>query len=467
MFEDFYVDAHESHAQNKQQRLRQLLQKYVELQRLQDLETNEQLTTNQRKRLLNGKTKRKILRRIHEQLNRRLRPEETFEVWHEHRNLNVNLKRQHPPKGVEGDVEAVLSSNENQVDENTSVVDDDEEDENDEGSIASQLARFTSSFDESNSWTKTNLLIRTRGLEVLPARSTPPGFTKYHVNNLKNLLHINILRRNWQMAYKVFCLLVRLPNVDIRSVWPLGVEILRQQQKLNGKNQPTMYKDDRFFDWLASFFIISRSAGNQTRMISAPIWRSGSRTHTPLYIIMSLWSLLVRQEYSKLNDRLEELLLEPPFNTDGVFFFISALCKLSECIELIRQGANGFKDTIVNNCNFVEKQLEQCKELHFAYPRDLIHNELKSVLAQLDGPTKTTTTTRETTPSSSSESSDDENDDEPPENISFDVPMFEEKRRRMSTTRLPSSPPSEYLENEYDEGHIERDEGIDFDFDFE
>lgn len=375
MFENFYVGQNESkRSNNKEYKLNLLLQKYVELQKIDQLG----LTAQQRKILKKSKrSKRLVTKLIRDRLTKRLKPEETFEIWHSQNNLNVNLEKQMQFK----DVGELIDEQENGASKSVETSDSEAEIESHKNTEC-QLNKFISTFDSSDSWTKANLLIRTRGLETLPQANSgedsysrgTPGFSKYHVTNLRNLLHLNMLRRNWDLAYKVFCLLVRLPHVDIRSIWSLGIEILQQQRntqrQVQDESLQLLFKDERFFDWLSSFYIITRSTVSNSRLVAAPIWRSGSRTHAPLYVITSLWNLLVKGEVLKVLERLEELLLEPPFNTDGAFYFLLALCQLAKCF-------NG--EDVATNLALIKKNLDKCKHYKFEYPKELIEKELKQV----------------------------------------------------------------------------------------
>lgn len=399
MFENLYVDPLDSKSQNKYIKLNQLLLKYVELQKLDQLCKGDELNIKQKKNLRRKpKIKKLAMKLIHERLTKKLKPEETYEVWHSQRNLNKNLERQGKAKTVKEVLEeaGTGTGTETETETGGEISDSDNLDSNsDSGSsmvseeVENDLKKFISTFDGSNSWCKANVIIQTRGLEILPQTNNDSdgnfgdgglqkgtvGFNRYHVTNLRNLLHLNMLRRNWDLAYKVFCLLVRLKNVDIRSIWPIGIEILiQQQQRQSYRNSAQLFKDEKFFEWLKSFFIITRSTIRNSRLVSAPIWRSGSKTHTPLYIITSLWRLMIKNETSKVEDTLDELLLEPPFNTEGVFYFLLAMCKLSNCYKEIVS-----KDEILSNISSIEKNLELCKKYHFIYPKELMTRELKLV----------------------------------------------------------------------------------------
>ena len=427
MFEDFLSDPKYSNSKKKHKQLQKLLLKYIEVQKFHEIKSNEDFPLQQRQKLNKAKTKKKILKKIHDELNERLRPEETFEIWHLHKNLNLDRQKsakKHNADGQENMTEKLMGDLINST-ENDEV---ESEESDNEQSVDSQLDRFLNSFDLSSTWTKANFLIKTKGLEVLPhdsletystniTRNGNIGLRNHHINNLKTLLHVNILRRNWELAYKIFCLLIRLPKVDIRSLWPLGIEILNRQREETAYDNKDikLFKDEKFFDWLSSFFIIHRHSNtfnlSNTRKISAPIWRSGSRTHTPMYVITSLWGLMIKNKYTRLRDRLDELLLEPPYNTDGVFYFLMVLCKLLENFKLANKyssvgneapvdesenedddelndlfftSKNDIHKKILENQKVIERNLEKCIEFNFEFPQSLINNEINGIMKQIN-----------------------------------------------------------------------------------
>ncbi|OUM54113.1 hypothetical protein BVG19_g3463 [[Candida] boidinii] len=58
------------------------------------------------------------------------------------------------------------------------------------------------------------------------------SFVNYNINNLVNVLQICLLRNDFKNAYLAFSLIVRLPGVDIREIWPIGLEILKNLNEL-------------------------------------------------------------------------------------------------------------------------------------------------------------------------------------------------------------------------------------------
>ena len=363
-------------------KLNKLLSKYIELHTLQDFYHR----THDRRKLKHNK--RKFLKLIHHELKKRMKPEETFEVWHQLKNLNVNLDKLAPPADLESLFHS-LDHKEPQPAAKSHDHDDDDDDDDDDTVVTEKLKKFTQSFDTSSSTTKSSFFILSNGLEILPS-NTKPSFQRQHIQNLTTLLHINILRKNWNLAYNIFCLLVRFPLVDIRSIWSLGVEILKHQQTPSN----SLIKDDKFFEWLSSFYVInhlnSATRLGRSRLTGAPIWRTGSRTLSSLYVVTSLWNMLFKQDYAALRNRLEELLLEPPYDSDGIIYFLLALCKLGEAAELANQANEnsdngGTYTKLTSLMKSVDSDLSKVDSLDFVYPKDFVNRQIVNIMKFVDG----------------------------------------------------------------------------------
>ncbi|KAL7666210.1 RNA polymerase I-specific transcription initiation factor RRN11 [[Candida] zeylanoides] len=366
MFENLYVDALQSKASNKFVRSDQLVRRFVERQTVESLSRGGELTAAQKRALRQRRVRRRVRQHLEARYARRARPEETFEVWH------PAAERQ--DSGVAAVIDAAASPS----DRGDAGSDGDSDDsDRGEADLSEGDPRFARS-----GWTRASVLIRTRGLETLPQKSVEPdsatyqrnavGFTRYHVANLRDLLHINMLRRNWSLAYKVLCLLVRLPNVDLRSLWPLAVEVLARRQAQRGA--PGVFKDERFLDWLASMYPLGRTAAHARRIVAAPAWRGGSRTHAPVYVATQLWRLLARRQVARVAERVEELLLEPPYATDGTFHFLLAVCRVCQCHDVGLSAAE-----VDAHARAAVSSLRQCRRYRFEYPRDVMHHELRQV----------------------------------------------------------------------------------------
>lgn len=420
MFEDIYQKFEVRESRPRQ--LESLLSKYKEVKKYQELYGSLSPVIHNKAR---NRNREQALRTIRRELKKRLKPEETYEVWHEKLHVNVNLGQS---KSSDPTTRHIMSTPTSASRDSSDISDSDDDDPKaaSENSLATyRLQRFTESFDTTSDWIKSNFILRTNGLEVLPYHKYEGGrpVKDQHINNLKTLLHLQMLRRNWSLAYKIFCLLVRLP-VDIRSLWPIGVEILKRKGDQNhnelenqnelGSTSSEMHSsgrssgsrvsvrtvlDEKFFDWLSTFYIIpnvnSANLTTHSKEISAPIWRSGSKYHAPLYIVSALWNLLTKGEYVKLKDKLENLLLEPPYNIEGEFYFLLVLCYIEELIHLADKylhvsNNNGFHskteiyNQILGKTKIIEQNLGKCDELHYQYPKELIVDQVAAILKSLD-----------------------------------------------------------------------------------
>lgn len=231
---------------------------------------------------------------------------------------------------------------------------------------------------------------------------------KLHVRSLRILLHASILKRKWQSAFKVFCVLVRFDWVDKRAIWPLGMEILTQRKRelLAVRKLPKleMNKETQFLEWISLLYPAARVKFISTRTYQGPVYRSGSRTHAPLSIITGLWHLLVEQKYSRVRELLDDMLLHPPYASDGAYPFLLAMCCMAENQSLINMfqkfdlcggffedtqevgdladepGLLSSKETmktrIFNNNAQTRKMLDECDKLGFQYPREELEARL-------------------------------------------------------------------------------------------
>lgn len=428
MFENFIYDSNVSNSKKKFKQLEKLLQNHKELNVLTELKSQGKLAHGDVPISLSNKNQlHDIIRRS---ISRKRLPEDTFEEWHKNPNLNVLLNRQIKnanEKSDVGDIANVVNEVKNSTENGNYTSgghDSNESGDSIEGNPGIAIQDFLKRFELSDNWVKASYLIKTRGLEVLPHgfdRSSSTfasrgmySIRRHHLKNLKVLLHINILRKRWGAAYKIFCMLIRFPNVDIRSIWPLGIEILSRKREEGAYSSDGLasFKDEKFLNWLSSFYSINKhynSISMNSRKFSAPVWRLGSKTHSPLYLITSLWTLLVKNKYNALGDKLEELLLEPPYNVDGTFYFLMALCKLLETIELVNKflrttetseaftletDGDSLNDNEIRNLpkehiqerihasiKKIIENLNKCKELSFVFPETVFEAELKKIIS--------------------------------------------------------------------------------------
>ncbi|EGW33987.1 uncharacterized protein SPAPADRAFT_49075 [Spathaspora passalidarum NRRL Y-27907] len=395
----------------------QLLTKYTELKQVEEIRRN--VSKVHKRKLQNSNVRKRVLELIHNELNKIDKPEETFEVYHITKNLNQNIKAktksEKSKKGgkrteSEQPDDATLQAKVVQFLDNLDEDAEDGEEVNDkyeeyDNIVSHKLDQFTNEFDHSHRRAKIDFLIRSNGLEVLPKDyiDKDKSFQRLQINNLSTLLHVNILRKNWQLAYKIFSLLIRFPSVDIRTIWPLGIEILVNLQQQS--NSHTL-KVEKFFDYLSSFYMLSNVNSSQSkgksRPNAAPVWRSGSKTLTPLYVITALWNLFVKQEYENLINRINELVLEPPFNTEGVLYFIYALCHLCQAVQAVyaytvQDTADNFTELnqpyrnrrevlkeVDSLQHIINETLKKCEKLEFEYPKSEVDSQISSLMETIN-----------------------------------------------------------------------------------
>ena len=125
-----------------------------------------------------------------------------------------------------------------------------------------------------------------RGYEIYSRPSQVHQTT--HITHLNELLHINVMEGQWETAFRCFSILIRLPGVDIRSMWGLGVRILRELSSTD-KN---VASSDEFLGWLSGIYT-SRSNFNHTmNFLMDPVFRTGSKKHTAKFVSAWLWEML-------------------------------------------------------------------------------------------------------------------------------------------------------------------------------
>jgi len=261
-----------------------------------------------------------------------------------------------------------------------------------------------------------HLKVLSSGYEILPKKSlilksdslSYEPYMKYHVGRLSNLLHLLVLRQDWKRAYKCFSLLIRQRNIDLRSIWGIGVEILTRLNELKFTDHLQEFGEDfhldeydirllsvlrnkdlipdqnlrgslldftpdsrldKFLTWMHVYYGVkyfysyndqswelkhylygaeleeNESAPEDTenepnnkhpkknsdKLSMAwrlpPAFRTGSKTHTPLYVTTMVWHLIISLDLDRAEEVLSELLLEPPFNSDGMYFYLTGLVK--------------------------------------------------------------------------------------------------------------------------------------------
>ncbi|EMG48835.1 hypothetical protein G210_0531 [Candida maltosa Xu316] len=409
MFEDitFYNTKHARASRTSQH----LLNKYQEIRHFTDIYKTAEKPLKKKLR----RKREKVLKLIHDELNKRLKPEETYEVWHDlSDNLNKNINKK--VNGSGEDRQSILLEKVNTILRNEDINEEEEEegDAVEEGNdekyetyniiSTNKLTQFVNDFDTLTGLAKYRFIIESNGFEVLPIEKNPhepKSSFHQHITNLTSLLHLQIMRQNWSSAYKIFSILLRFPQVDLRTIWPLGIEILLNMNELENGNNVWSLKVKKFFNYLASFYTISKTSSAQNtvrnnRSNTAPVWRSGTRTLTPMYIITSLWYLFVNQDYEQVLNRVNELIIEPPYNLEGVLYFIVSLCHLCEgtkTVESWKKSYTGNKSDghrVLNQLKEVEKKMmdnfRKCEELDFLFPKTEIEAQFHELVEMVRNP---------------------------------------------------------------------------------
>ncbi|EGV61970.1 rDNA transcription factor component [Yamadazyma tenuis] len=394
-----------------QLKLDKAILRYQQHKVYQALLQNKTLSGSIKKKIKESHYKQILLKKIKESMENPTRPEEAFEIWNQSDHMNVYRRSTNtePLKFDEEFLDNMLTNAQRHREEENG---DSGNDDDDSGSelikehlFEEYFNKLTRPADFSGISRKPKLefLLTTEGYEVLPLPSeeTKTGFYRYHIANLNFFLHSSILNKSWDQAYKILCILLRFPGIDIRYLWPLAIEILRGKHNENKETTSVFkYKERRFFSWLASFYILSASRPGLVE--NAPVFRSGSVTHVPIFIIESIWSLLDDGQVERVKTEVKSLILKAPFENEGVFSFILCLCYLMENVQLADRYAkvdtSDENDLEVNiflndkasiyakiSSNFeeVDKYLHKCTELKFEYPPDIVEVQTNIILSKI------------------------------------------------------------------------------------
>lgn len=412
-------------------------------ERLVDLLVREKLLLEVERRRgseMDPGSRNELLRRASEIMKNRPLPEETYEVWHsgklgvpplvdeliaeaeameKHETNNNDNNEQDTEEDTSDessdslDSEYLLSDHDQ---EETSVIEEeDEELHPDTRYAARKLRKWNSLTDTTRSWAKDRYMLTSAGMEFPGLYDERKSVVNSHISNLLNLLHISILYKRWDQAYRAFGLLLRFEQVDLRAIWPLGLEILSRRKEEMVKNKTgsklELMKCRRFLEWLELVYPVLPSVVLTTQSRVGPVFRAGSRRHAPAFVAAGLWQLLVDKSYNKLRETLDELLLVPPYSIDGGFFYIKALCCLCENIQLadlyVHFDVRGFpedvdigdmaddmlllgsKDAIqarvLSNISQIEDLIASCESLGFAYAKWDFDDQMKKVKGYLEG----------------------------------------------------------------------------------
>lgn len=372
MFEDITTNVYQKFGEDSTALADDLLRLREINLRLSNLAEQKKLPESVTSRITKPKHKRHFLRKLRDEFKDLVKPEETYEIWNQE---NLRSYRVHSEtKNLDDDLLVdVLNQALNE-----------EFDDYDNNRIKDLQEKLKDIRDgKINDSVSSEFLLRTSGFEIMPHQRNLNDHYRYHLHNLTILLHLSMSKDNWDLAYKIFCLILRMPDLDIRNFWSLGVEILKQKA-LSSNFTLFTTKQQRFFTWLVSFYVLKIK--NPSYISLAPIYKSGSATRVPIYFITSLWSLLSQNDHKKVIDDIESLILIKPYDTDGTLHFILTVSYLMQTTKLSSEYEAADRPTrsdwylkITKNFRTIEKYLEKCDNLDFHYPRDLIDEQIKYI----------------------------------------------------------------------------------------
>ncbi|CAB4255553.1 similar to Saccharomyces cerevisiae YML043C RRN11 Component of the core factor (CF) rDNA transcription factor complex [Maudiozyma barnettii] len=230
------------------------------------------------------------------------------------------------------------------------------------------------------------------------------------IETLIQLLHVNIIRRKWNIAYRVFAQLVRIPSVDIRSIWNLGVEIMSHAQE---NNDPEQKMTLEFLEWMTKVYSSRAKYIEGINHKLAPMFRSSSKDHTAAYVTTLLWrSLYVAAAHTLDNDhytddtnktsdaalqtlieKIDDMLIIPTYMEESEIWFVQAMCHVVKTDYLTRQMSvervGSINDIRRNDVTAAIKTAERCLQeclertagdtVQFAFPDRYIRRQLRQL----------------------------------------------------------------------------------------
>ena len=246
---------------------------------------------------------------------------------------------------------------------------------------------------------------------------------------LTDLLYLNVYRQEWSIAYRIFAILVRLPKVDIRSLWVVGIKILSALEAQEHETESTVGDQSfprslRFLEWMSKVYSTRGNFIQGRNYKLDPVFRAGSKNHTPKYTLALLWKRLIRSSEAmkralddhrasttwesstraleELIERLSELVLRPPFMEDPEVWFIYSMCylvkadNLSQRILRRRQLAESYNalqtepqnNEVDESIELLKKCLKTCDEKSrgaFVYPKRMIDREIRDIELRVYG----------------------------------------------------------------------------------
>lgn len=334
-------------------------------------------------------------------------PEDTYEVWVQEPHINQNFSRflEASTKKPKSNDQLFEENTASEAEETDGEDNKEESDEDDEKLL--KMERFTSD--------QAHFLIRKEGLEILPHIDSDHGhdsvsstkhlsnsisYSKKHTMVVSKLLHLNILRKNWKIAYKCFSLLIRINHVDIRSIWPLGIEILTrlaEEEFLNKQpegsydeyklrtnfndqelsSQLQIFKDEQFIQWMQTFYPVNVKFKPNKYWNQLP-YRIASRDTPAVYIVTFMWILIMKQNFEKVNEKLSELLLQAPYINDGTFYFLQGFSYQLEASMLSKQNNTDIQQ-VEKLMLDAKNYYHEAKQRNAEFPEELVNKDMNLI----------------------------------------------------------------------------------------
>jgi hypothetical protein len=178
------------------------------------------------------------------------------------------------------------------------------------------------------------------------------GLRLRHTHILSSLVHIGILRTDYNLASKAFALLIRSPLVDIRAIWTIGLEILvwrREQREAGLTNNECLIPfnkgdvhtlpetsqtngDDEFLQWMIV---------NYPNLRHQPPSKGKNRPRAPDFYPHLIMTRLRHANPKVALDRLQEIMLESPYSDEPIYYALCGIAMLQlMTIEQRREHMN-------------------------------------------------------------------------------------------------------------------------------
>ncbi|CDR40103.1 CYFA0S04e03664g1_1 [Cyberlindnera fabianii] len=366
-------------------------------------------------------------------------PEETFEHWICQKKLNKHVERHIVQASVDratvkksrhNDLEstelerALRSDSESSEDENDLIDENEEHGEDDPdfkgsgGITKMHLDLIKNDIKEGKLFTNdvaTRVILQKQGLEILPRQtralrhrdrkveqlSTNSSTLTRQLTTVLDLLHINILRKKWELAYKCFLAVVHFQKFDLRSVWYLGLEVLTrlgEQRFLEAHPDAsehelrtygalndvpmTITKDEQFLRWLESTYRPKR--GYSSKAIYREFaYRAGTKDTPSMYVTTLIWTMVMKQRFDEALEKLDELLMTKPYLDDGTYHFLKSLSYQVQASGLVRE-AEIDKFRVQDLLDKAERSYVDAKTHGVEYPEKLFAVELKMIRASIE-----------------------------------------------------------------------------------